>query len=117
MTMLTPSNPPIALRVTVAQSLLSRMRGLLWRPSPQPAEGMLISRCRAIHTLGMGYPIDVVFVDRCWLIVGVVAGVAPGRWKLSAPKGSRCAHVLEMAIGEADRLKLQPGVRLKENAL
>ena len=41
----------------------SRLRGLYGLTPLSDHEGMLISPCRAIHTLGMRCKIDVVFVD------------------------------------------------------
>ena len=33
------------------------------RPGPRPAPGLLIPRCRCVHTFGMRFPLDVVFLD------------------------------------------------------
>lgn len=109
----TIANTHVQLRVTVADTWLQRFRGLLGHPSPGVREGMLISRCKAIHTLGMAYPIDAVFLDRDWLIVGVAYNVQPGRIHVSAPRRSGAAHVLELCDGEALQLGLRPGLRLR----
>ena len=51
-------------RVPVAVTLLSRLLGLsLLRPG-RAGEGLLIPRCRSVHTFGMRFAIDVVFLDR-----------------------------------------------------
>ncbi len=45
----------------LADTRASRRRGLLGRES---VDGALVIRpCRAVHTLGMKFPIDVAFVD------------------------------------------------------
>jgi len=50
-------------RVPVAVTLLSRLLGLsLLRPE-RAGEGLLIPRCRSVHTFGMRFAIDVVFLD------------------------------------------------------
>lgn len=56
-----------------------RMRGLLGTdPSAAP---VLLFPCRAIHTFGMRYPIDVAFVDSQGKVVRVFCGLAPGRMR------------------------------------
>lgn len=67
-------------RISVARSLFSRMRGLLGRKALPPGEGLLIRPCRAIHTLGMRFAIDVRFYDRRGTCVREVRQVPPGRW-------------------------------------
>lgn len=50
--------------VRVAARRWERLRGLLGRPEPRPGEGLLIEPCNGIHTVGMRYRIDVLFLDR-----------------------------------------------------
>jgi len=51
-------------RVPVAVTLLSRLLGLaLLRPGRAGA-GLLLPRCRSVHTFGMRFAIDVLFLDR-----------------------------------------------------
>ncbi len=97
-----------ALDVMLAATLLARMRGLLWRPALGPAQAMLLRPCNLVHTLGMRYPIDVVFLRRD----GTVLRIAP-----ALPPRRMCGHwgadeVLELAAGEAARCGLAPGTRL-----
>lgn len=50
-------------RVPVAVTLLSRLLGLtLLRPG-RAGEGLLIPRCRSVHTFGMRFPLDLAFLD------------------------------------------------------
>ncbi|HEX8362899.1 MAG TPA: DUF192 domain-containing protein, partial [Longimicrobium sp.] len=50
-------------RVAVADRWWLRLRGLLGRPPLATGEGLLLDPCRAVHMLGMQYPLDVAFVD------------------------------------------------------
>ena len=86
----------------------SRMRGLLGRRGLAPGHGMLFTRTHAIHTAGMRFPIDVVFLDR-ELVVGSVAAHVPA-WRTASHRGAR--WTLELAAGEAERLGLSEGRRL-----
>jgi uncharacterized protein len=95
-------------RCLVADSMFSRMRGLLGRQGLEPGEGLLLRPAPSIHTLFMRFPIDVVFVGRDGEVVKVVPGLKP--WRTSAARGARSA--LELAAGEAERRGIRPGMRL-----
>jgi len=91
--------------VEQARSLQARMRGLLGRDGLPPGHGLLLDPCGSIHTLGMRFAIDVVFLAHSGRVLRVARRVRPGRltW---APRGTR--RVLETA---ADALPghLAPG--------
>ena len=74
-----------------------RMRGLLFHPAPPKGHALLIERCGSVHTLGMRYPLDLVFLDRDRRVTRVCADVRPGR--LFVHGGARAASVLEAAAG------------------
>ena len=69
----------LASRATMARTLWTRMAGLLGRRGLPDGEALVFERCRAIHTVGMRFPIDVAFVDRTWRVVAVRSRVGPGR--------------------------------------
>lgn len=94
--------------VRVAERGWDRTRGLLGRPRLAASEGLLIMRCSSVHTVGMRYPIDVVFLDRHGGIARVVESLRPMRVAMCL----RAAHVLELASGQARRLALRPGSKL-----
>lgn len=92
--------------VTVAWSLWSRVRGLLGRPAPEPGCCLLIPRCRSVHTIGMAYSIDIVFLDTAMNIVAIHSDVPPGRLRIAQRNAE---FVLELRAGEAGRLGLGLG--------
>jgi uncharacterized membrane protein (UPF0127 family) len=87
---------------------MERARGLLGRPPPQPGHAMWIAPCRAVHTWGMSYPIDVAFLDQRGLVVQVAPNCAPCK----AYVDRRASSVLELRAGECARLHLRAGERL-----
>ncbi len=87
---------------------LDRMRGLLFRPALKADEALLISPCASVHTIGMGYNIDIAYLDRQLAIVKLVRSLRPLR--MSACSGA--AMTLEMAEHSIDRLKLEQGMQL-----
>lgn len=95
-------------RVWDTVSLWEKMRGLLGRPPLQAGEGMLIGDCRLVHTLGMHYPIDLVFLDRHGRVSKLVSRLAPLRM---AGSFSACT-TLELAPGALDELGLRKGDHL-----
>src|SRR5438034_6075313 len=51
-------------RIAVADRWWLRLRGLLGRPPLGAGGGGLLTPCRAVHTFGRSYPVDVAFLDR-----------------------------------------------------
>ncbi|UUZ55948.1 DUF192 domain-containing protein [Massilia sp. H-1] len=92
----------------VAGSMLERMRGLLGREALRQREGMLLQSCRLIHTYGMRYPIDVVYLSRGGKVIKVTEALVPRRMSGAL----RADSVLEMAAGEARRCGIHAGLQL-----
>jgi uncharacterized protein len=67
----------LAFRVKVADSVLSRMVGLLGKRSLEPECGVWIVPCNFIHTIGMLFAIDVVLLDKDFKVVGLHELVRP----------------------------------------
>lgn len=66
-----------ASRLVLATRLTSRLRGLLM--SPESDSVLMLAPCRDIHTFGMGYAIDVAFVDEHGRIIQSCRDVLPNR--------------------------------------
>ena len=84
-------------RAVRAVSLWERLRGLLGRAGLGPGNALLIERCGAVHTVGMRFALDLVFLDRSWRVTRVVRNVRPGR--LLVRGGWRAARVVEAEAG------------------
>jgi uncharacterized membrane protein (UPF0127 family) len=67
----------LAFRVKVADSILSRLIGLLGRRSLEPDSGVWIVPANAIHTIGMLFAFDVLLIDRDFKVVGLRELVRP----------------------------------------
>jgi len=83
----------ISLGVTVADSPLSRLRGLLGKMTLRSDEGLWIVPSRGIHTIGLMFPIDVIYLDSDLKVLYVVENLGPLR---ISPLRLRCASVLEL---------------------
>lgn len=84
-------------RVPVAVTLLSRLLGLALLTPERAGEGLLIPRCRSVHTFGMRFAIHVVHLDHRRRPVAVRGAVPPNR----VVHDGRAAAVLELPCGEA----------------
>jgi hypothetical protein len=67
----------LAYRVKVADTILTRLIGLLGKRSLDADSGLWIFPSRGIHTLGMMFDIDVVFLDKDYKVVGVHEVIHP----------------------------------------
>jgi len=92
----------------VAQTPLTRLKGLLGRARLRPDEGLLIRPTGAIHTCFMRFPIDAVFLTRDLVVVDVVSELRP--WRFAGRRGAKA--VLELGAGEGRRRGIQVGDRL-----
>jgi uncharacterized protein len=91
--------------VAIAASAGARMRGLLGRDRLALHEALLLAPCRSIHTFGMRFPIDVLFIDRQQRVVAIHRDVPPRRMLVSL----RGRLALEMCAGAAAALQIASG--------
>ncbi len=98
--------------VEVADRGPTRTKGLLGRKGLAKGGGMWIIPCESVHTFGMQFSLDLVYLDRKHRVKKVRMSVAP--WRLSA---CLSAHsIIELPEGtirhsqteEGDQLKLSP---------
>lgn len=92
-----------------ADTFLSRFLGLLGREPLPERQGLWLLPCASVHSLGMRTAIDVLFVDERNRVVAVRSELAPMRMAAD----SRAHSVIEMRGGEAARLQIGPGARLR----
>jgi uncharacterized protein len=84
--------------VVVARGALTRLRGLAFRR--EYAGALLLPRCRSVHTFGMRFALDLVWLDAAGEVVRIDRGVPPCRVRscraarsvleLRASPGTRC---------------------------
>jgi uncharacterized membrane protein (UPF0127 family) len=66
--------------VPVAESPLSRLLGLVLLSRHRAGAGLLIPRCRSVHTLGMRFRLDLLFLDGDGRVIDLRRAVPPGRF-------------------------------------
>jgi uncharacterized membrane protein (UPF0127 family) len=85
----------IATRLALADTHWTRFRGLLGLAPGDfgTGDGLWIVPCHGVHTLGMAFPIDVVYLDRWLKVVHVQSELRP--WRLG-PIRTEATSVLEL---------------------
>lgn len=95
--------------VIKADNFWLRLRGLLGRKKLAETEGLLLEPCNNVHTIGMNFPIDIIFLSKDDRIIAVHQAVKPGRLCIRAANAKK---VLELAVGSSKHLVCFPGERL-----
>jgi uncharacterized membrane protein (UPF0127 family) len=91
--------------VVAAECLWNRMKGLIGRDYLEKGESLWIRPCNSVHTVGMKFPIDILFLDLENRVIGVSERMPPNRLSriffkarsvLELPAGALSASVTEV---------------------
>lgn len=88
-------NTIIAYKGILANTFFTRLKGLLGTKNLDEGTGLIIRPCNSIHTVGMKYAIDVVFLDKQDRIVKVINAMPAGKFSLC----SGSSYVIELPAG------------------
>lgn len=85
----------LATALAVADTHWTRLRGLLGINAGdfRNGRGLWIVPCHGVHTLGMGFPVDVVYLDRSQTVIHIERELQP--WRV-ARVALDAASVLEL---------------------
>ena len=89
---------PGGLRVHEARRAGERRRGLAGLDDLPPDRGLLLPRTRSVHTIGMRFALDLLWLDGDGALVRIDRGVPPRRMRGCM----RARSVIEVRAGEAD---------------
>lgn len=85
--------------LSVADNLFSRMKGLLGKNALSPGKGLWITPCMGVHTFGMKFTIDVIFLDKEKRVIALAKSLWPNR---TSRVYSTASSVLELPAGTID---------------
>ena len=91
--------------INKTETAMERTRGLLGRSELADDEGLWISPCNSIHTFGMGYALDIVYLNRKKQVKKITPNLKPRRLSFSL----LAASVIEFKAGTTERLPLKKG--------
>jgi uncharacterized protein len=89
------------MEIVVARTRWARLHGLALRRRPPEGAALLIPRCRSVHTFGMRFALDLVWLDAAGRVLAVDERVPPGR--LRRHRGA--VAVVEVAAGDSGRIR------------
>jgi len=92
-----------------ANSAWKRLVGLLNRKSLAHGEGLLFDRCYGIHTFGMRFAIDVLFLDQNLRVLRTVEALPP----LRTCAVKRAVYVLELPVGTIRQSHTEAGDQIQ----
>lgn len=108
LTNLTKQNQ-IATKLEKADTLFTRLRGLLGRKEMMSGEALWILRTNTIHTWFMRFPIDAVFVDANMVVCKCFENLKP--WRFTLPI-IQARSVIELPAGVVAKNKIEKGDQL-----
>ena len=102
----------VATHAAVADGYFSRLVGLLGttRRWARPGQGLWIVPSHGVHTIGMLYALDLIFLDRQHRVVEVVEKIRPFR---ISPVSFKADSVLELPVTTVSSTETQVGDQLE----
>jgi protein-S-isoprenylcysteine O-methyltransferase Ste14/uncharacterized membrane protein (UPF0127 family) len=105
-------NSTLIYSVTGALDPLTRLTGLLGTFPPDSRRALYILPCTGVHTFGMDYPLDVIFLDGDGRVVKVIRNLPPNRVTGIVPSAGSALEFPAGVLGEGevrigDRLRVE----------
>ena len=100
----------LATNVKVADTMFTRMKGLLGKKELPQGEALWIKPCFSVHTFFMKFSIDIIFLNKKNQVVAAVSDLTPNRLTRLYPQSF---SVLELTSGTIDAAKTEVGDELE----
>jgi uncharacterized membrane protein (UPF0127 family) len=100
----------LATKIRKADNFVTRLVGLLKLSTLGPEEALWLMPSKGIHTIGMKFPIDVVFLDKNNIVLGIASGLVPYRISSIQLRGY---SVLELPNGTIKKSHTEVGDQLE----
>jgi len=91
--------------VKIATSFKERLLGLTIHQIPQQNFAFVIPNCKLVHTFGMHFSLDLLFIDRNGIIIELFEAVDPG----SIKGAFHAAHTIELNAGSIQLHQISKG--------
>lgn len=100
----------IAESIESANTFFKRLKGLMFRQQLTNGCGLYLHPCKSIHTFFMKFPIDVLYIDKNWNVVGLEEQLKPGT---IGKKFLGSASVIELESGSIKKNGIKEGQIVK----
>lgn len=101
----------LKLRIKMADTYFSRLIGLIGKKQMDKNEGLLLKKCKSIHTIGMRYNLDLVFMDKTGKVLKCVEGIKP--FRAASAKGAYYALELNQGVIQIQGIKVNEQLKLQ----
>ena len=99
----------LGLNVACASTSLGRLKGLLGKLHMSAGEGLWVVPSRGIHTMGLLFPIDLVYLDEAHRVIHLAEHLRP--FRVSSIR-LKCASVLQLPPHTIYASQTRPGDQL-----
>ena len=99
----------LSLGVAAADTTAARLRGLIGKLSLKADDGLWVVPSSGVHTMGVLFPVDLIYLDENDRVIHVVESFPTFR---IAPWKSNAASVLELSTHTIYSSQTQPGDQL-----
>ncbi len=100
----------LAPEVREARSFLGRLTGWVKHTDPRPGQGLYLTPCRGVHSLGLRFAIDAVYITNDGSVQEIYT-LLP--WRIG-PCKLHCRGVLELPAGTCEIMSCQKGDQLEQ---
>lgn len=104
------NNIIIADRVILADTFLKRLKGLMFKPNLRERECLIINPCKMIHTFGMRFSLDIIFLSNSNIVLETIKDIRPNHISLYVLESTK---VLELPAGTLKATNTVKGDLLK----
>lgn len=92
--------------IEVAATAVQRVKGLLGRDCLEDGQGLLFKQSSSLHTFFMGFPIDILFIDKHGKVLKSAVDVHPFRF-VACPM--KAYYALELPSGAIENSATRVG--------
>lgn len=100
------NNKLLASKVIIADTFITRFKGLMLKKNLEEDAAMLIHPCNSVHTFFMKFPLDIIFISKEYEVIYVMENMLPGKTSSFIRKSM---GVLELPSGTIEKTNTKKG--------
>ena len=100
------NNKLLASKVIMADTFMTRLKGLMFKKNLEKDTAMLIHPCNSVHTFFMKFSLDILFISKEYEVIYVIENMLPGK---TSPLIRKAMGVLEFTSGTIEKTNTKKG--------